>query len=111
MRLWDRIRFRRIPQAPWSWRNFLVGHLADFWGTQPCHLYESWQQQLGGIYLIFLGKTPVVVLSGKAPLAVGLCGMPFQNADLFSYGSCTASARAQLGLQDTISTALAVQHT
>ncbi|GAB4819482.1 hypothetical protein N2152v2_006528 [Parachlorella kessleri] len=64
LRLWDRlIRLRHIPQVPFLPRNFLVGHLLELSRTQPCYVYTEWQQKLGGIYLVFLGKSPVVVIS------------------------------------------------
>ena len=66
LRLWDRLRLRNIPQVPFLPRNFLVGHLTDLSRTQPCYAYTKWQQQLGGIYLAFMGKAPVVVISGEA---------------------------------------------
>ena len=68
LRLWDRLRLRKchIPQVPFLPRNFLLGHLTDLARTQPCYLYDKWRRQLGGIYAIFLGKAPVVVLSGES---------------------------------------------
>ncbi len=67
LRLWDRARLYKchIPQVPFLPRNFLLGHLTDLAKTQPCYLYDKWRQQLGGIYAIFLGKAPVVVLTGE----------------------------------------------
>ena len=38
--------------------------MRDFFREETCLVYERWMRRLGGIYLIFLGKDPVVVLSG-----------------------------------------------
>ena len=73
LRLWDRIKLRHIPQVPFLPRNFLLGHLTDLARTQPCYLYDKWRRRLGGIYVILLGKAPVVVLTGESsPTVVDL---------------------------------------
>lgn len=35
--------------------------------------YEEWQRRYGGIFLVFFGKNPVVVLSGAIAGAHGAC--------------------------------------
>eukprot|EP00887_Chlorella_sp_A99_P007381 scaffold2.g7381.t1 len=60
-RLKDRLRLRHIPAAPLA--AWLLGHLQAF-ARRPMYLcYEAWSRQLGGIFLVFLGKEPVVVIS------------------------------------------------
>lgn len=65
LRLWDRYRLRHLPQVPFTWRHFLLGHLADLRGRLPFLQYTRWAKEHGGLYLIFHGKTPVVVITGK----------------------------------------------
>lgn len=85
LRLWDRLRLRHIPQVPFAPRNFLVGHLSDFSAAPPYVSYERWGRRLGGIFLIFLGRVPTVVLRGKR-------GLWLAGAAAALQASCVASS-------------------
>ncbi|KAL4419504.1 hypothetical protein ABPG77_002290 [Micractinium sp. CCAP 211/92] len=61
LRLRDRWRLRHLPLV--TPVPFLLGHLHNF-RRKPIYLcYEEWARKYGGIFLIFFGKSPTVVLS------------------------------------------------
>ncbi|KAL4451808.1 hypothetical protein ABPG75_007470 [Micractinium tetrahymenae] len=60
-RLRDRWRLRHLPLV--QPLPFLLGHLSNL-RSKPIYLcYEEWARKYGGIFLIFFGKNPTVVLS------------------------------------------------
>lgn len=63
----SRLRLRHIPLV--RPMPFLLGHLWSFRKKPMYLLYEEWARQYGGIFLVFFGKNPVVVIAGEPAVA------------------------------------------
>ena len=59
----DRLRMRHLPLV--KPLPFWLGHMWVFRRTPMYLCYERWMKQYGGLFLVFFGKNPVVVLSGE----------------------------------------------
>lgn len=60
-RIPDRLRLRHIPAAPFG--VWMLGQLAAFRHTPMYKLYQDYAQRWGSVYLIFIGKEPVVIVT------------------------------------------------
>lgn len=80
-----RWRLRHLPGPPFRW---LVGHLPEMVRLGQETAYAEWGKQYGGVFLIFQGGTPIVVLEDPGAARCGAGGSDSGRAGRRSLMRC-----------------------